>query len=368
MSDEEKKSEPKKNSSDLLDMITRSSVKITAVIVALTALLVAAKNFSEISSKFFAMFKAEESVKDCFQAEMNYPKTVSVSEWQSMPLSLTGRNDCREKLGVHIAFKAKQLDKVRIESPVSDCLDPVDPRCWEEKSIEAGEVNEKFIPPHLEVLKKPLGDTVDININWVVYDVETKKLLDAGVAQSQLTDDPVVSENANGAESSNPRAREQQKLKEANRIAEMERQERLKLQREMEGLRKAQEQEQAGAAAKEQAASNDVLDTLEVGTRRERKVILVGGFSGVQANRQVEIVIEPPMAKTYDYKWEIDGCPNDILGGTAGPRFRFDTGDKGICIIRLSSTCKAPPIGTLGCVSDVWRRPYRLPIREPVRN
>ena len=164
------------------------------------------------------------------------------------------------------------------------------------------------------------------------------------------------------------RAREQQKLKEANRIAEMERQERLKLQREMEELRRAQEQEQEGAAAKEQAASNDVLDTLEVGTRRERKVILAGGFSGVQANHRVEIVIEPPMAKTYDYKWEIDGCPNVILGGTAGPKFRFVTGDKGICIIRLSSTCKDFPSGTLGCVSDVRRRPYKLPIMGPVRN
>ena len=164
------------------------------------------------------------------------------------------------------------------------------------------------------------------------------------------------------------RVREQQKLKEANRIAEMEKQERLKLQREMEELRRAQEQEQEGAPAKEQAASNDVLDTLEVGTRRERKIILAGGFSGVQANHRVEIVIEPPMAETHDYKWEIDGCPNVILGGTAGPRFRFVTGDKGTCIIRLSSTCKAFPIGTLGCVSDVWRRPYRLPIMGPVRN
>ena len=184
----------------------------------------------------------------------------------------------------------------------------------------------------------------------------------------EVRPDPVVSENANGVESSNPRAREQQKLKEANRIAEMERQERLKLQREMEELRRAQEQEQEGTAAKEQAASNDVLDTLEVGTRRERKVILVGGFSGVQANHRVEIVIEPPMAATHDYKWEVDGCPNVILGGTAGPRFRFVTGDKGICIIRLSSTCKAFPSETIGCVSDVRRRPYRLPIREPVRS
>ena len=46
----------------------------------------------------------------------------------------------------------------------------------------------KFFPPDLKVLKKPLGDPVDININWVVYNDETKKRLDTGAAQIQLTD------------------------------------------------------------------------------------------------------------------------------------------------------------------------------------
>ena len=66
------------------------------------------------------------------------------------------------------------------------------------------------------------------------------------------------------------RAREQQKPKEANRIAEMDRQERLKLQREKEGLRRAQEQDQEGAA-KEQSASNDVLDTLKWGREESER-------------------------------------------------------------------------------------------------
>ena len=196
MSDEKRNSEPKRNSSDLLGMLTGRIGKITALVLPVVALLGAAERTFEISSNFLAIFKFEESVtprttlKDCFQAEMKYPLTVSVSGWQSMPLSLRGWNDCRQRLGVHVAFKAKQLDKVRIESPVSDCLDPVDTRCWEEKYIDTGEVDEKFIPPHLEVLKKPLGDPVDININWVVYNVKTKMRLDAGATQIQLTDDP----------------------------------------------------------------------------------------------------------------------------------------------------------------------------------
>ena len=144
MSNEEKNSEPQKNSSDLLDMLTGRIGRITALVLALAGLLVAAEKFFEIGSNFLAMFKTEESVKDCFQVEMNYTKTVSVRGWKSMPLSLTGRNDCRERLSVHVAFKAKQLDKVRIGSPISDCLDPVDPHCWEETTIEKGEVNNKF--------------------------------------------------------------------------------------------------------------------------------------------------------------------------------------------------------------------------------
>ena len=154
----------------------------------LTALVAAVEDFFDISSKLFPTPNTEQSAKDCFQATMNYPKTVSVNGWQSMSLSLAGRNDCRERLGVHVAFKAKRLSNMRIESPVSDCVNPVDPRCWEVKSIETGKVDEKFIPPHLEVLKKPLGDPVDIYINWVIYNVETKKRLDAGAAEIQLTD------------------------------------------------------------------------------------------------------------------------------------------------------------------------------------
>lgn len=190
MSDEERDSEPKQASSDLLGKITGRIGKVIALIVAFGTLLGAIEHFFETGSSLIARFKTDKSLKDCFRAEMKYPKTVSISGWRSMPLSLTGRNSCREKLGIHIAFKTKRLAMVAFESPVSDCRDLVNPDCWEEKSIETGDVNEMFIPPHLQVLKKPLGEPVDININWVVYNVETRKQLDSGAAQIQLTDDP----------------------------------------------------------------------------------------------------------------------------------------------------------------------------------
>ena len=187
MNDEEKQPERKKKSSDLLGMLTGRIGKTTALLLALTGLIGAAENFFEISSRVLEIFEAEK--KTCFQARMSYPKTVSVNGWQSMSLRLSGTNDCRERLGVHIAFKAKRLNKVIIGSPVSTCVDPVDPSCWEVKYIEAGAVDAKFLAPHLEVLKKPLGDPIDLNINWVVYNVENRKRLDADAVQIQLTDD-----------------------------------------------------------------------------------------------------------------------------------------------------------------------------------
>ncbi len=169
---------------------------ITALVVALAALLGALENLFEVSSRFASLFREETSAvtqpaqQDCFHAELQHVDKVTVSQWPEMPLSLKGRNDCRERLLVHLAYKARQLDKVRIESPVADCLDLVEPSCWEEKSLDTGALSERFIPPHLELLKKPLGDPVSININWLVYNVETLQQLDVGQARIQLLDDP----------------------------------------------------------------------------------------------------------------------------------------------------------------------------------
>ena len=190
MNDEERDPESKQNSLDLMGRVTGRIGKVRALIVALVTLLVAIGYFFDIGSNLIARFETEESAKDCFKANMNYPETVSVSKWSSMRLSLTSRNRCREKLGVHLAFKTKNLAKVAFESPVSDCRDLVDPNCWEERFIEIGEVNEEFKPPDLKVLKRPLGEPVDIYINWVVYNVETRMQLHSGAAQIQLTDDP----------------------------------------------------------------------------------------------------------------------------------------------------------------------------------
>ncbi len=185
MTNEKENSEPKKSSWDFLDVVTGRIGKITALVTTVVLLLGAGEKLFNV----LGIFKSEEVVKDCFKLEMSYPKTVPVSEWDSMDLVLKGRNDCQELLDVHVAFKAAS-DRVRIESAFSDCLELTNPDCWEEKFLDLGDLDWKVTPPRLTPLNIPLGDPVKIDINWVVYNAETKKRLGADKAQFQLVDDP----------------------------------------------------------------------------------------------------------------------------------------------------------------------------------
>ena len=108
-------------------------------------------------------------------------------------------------------------------------------------------------------------------------------------------------------------------------------------------------------------ASNQILDTLQPGARN---VILVGGFDALAAGRRVEIIIQSPMLETYNYSWAIAGCPNQTFGSTRSSTFNFLASNTSTCIVSLTSTCRGYPRGTLGCLTDVWSRPYSLPIRE----
>ena len=198
MSHKSKDSESRNNSIDFVGMITGRIGKITGLILALVGLLAAIENSFKIGSTILEKFKSEDSGKSCFQATMKYPNRVSVSKWGKMRISLEGSNECSERLAVHVVFKARQLAKVKVSSPFLDCPKPGDfgPGCWEQKSIETGKVNATFMAPHLEVLKKPLGEPVEIYINWIVYNVNTKEQLYAGIAKIELEDD---SDSDNGA-------------------------------------------------------------------------------------------------------------------------------------------------------------------------
>ena len=131
-----------------------------------------------------------DNERDCFHVNMESPKTVLLNKWPSMEIKLTGENNCSQKLAVHIAYKTAQLDRVTFESPVAPCLAPANPDCWQQQNIDPGPVDMKLLPPVLRVHKNPLGEPVDININWVVFSIDTKKQLAARIATITLEDPP----------------------------------------------------------------------------------------------------------------------------------------------------------------------------------
>jgi len=86
----------------------------------------------------------------------------------------------------HVAFKATS-DAVRIEPPFRSpdqaaCRGDENPACWEVRTLDrAKEVKWTLTPPRLTQLG-PLADPITVDINWTVYDTETKKRLRAGTS------------------------------------------------------------------------------------------------------------------------------------------------------------------------------------------
>ena len=161
------------------------------------------------------------------------------------------------------------------------------------------------------------------------------------------------------------RAREQQKLKEANRIAEMEE------------LRRSQEQEQEGAAAKEQAASNDVLDTLEVPVNNtqtpRRKYHEIGvthsGEPVVQtpmpgqerAGEEIQLQIVMANGNYWSSKvtpWWGGSCDGTLrrIGNNTGYTYRFYALRQGECRITLSAIGDREGI--------LWDETYYIQVRK----
>lgn len=208
MADEKKPPESEKNSSDFLDVVTGKIGKITVLLTTVVSLLAGVNQVFQVGPDLFSKFKLPVPVNpqpiepvipvvpkppalgDCFKPKMIVdPEMVSISKWDSMMLQLTGRNDCQETLGVHVAFRGNS-DRVRIMSPFAECVVLNDPTCWQQASIDSGDLHKEITRPHLIILSKPLGDPVKLTINWNVYNMQTKGLLRADTVQITLRDDP----------------------------------------------------------------------------------------------------------------------------------------------------------------------------------
>jgi hypothetical protein len=183
-------SEVKKSSIPILDAITGRIGKIVALIAAVVALLTVAQQMLGGTQKLAEIWAVFRSVpeEECFTAEMNVePTSVPLKKWNSVKFHLTGSNECRATLAVHVAFKAQSGNLV-VSPPFKGPDQPVctgyeNPDCWEVKSLDKGKpVDWVLTPPRLESLS-PLSDPVKIAINWMVFNTETQKQVRAGKAE-----------------------------------------------------------------------------------------------------------------------------------------------------------------------------------------
>lgn len=189
MSDEKKAPDSGKNTWDFLDVVTGKIGKITLLVGAVSALLTQVYPLIQGGS---SLVKSEPEqrppLEGCLKPKLIVPKTVSISEWDSMMLKLKGRNDCPQSLNIYVTFKAAGESVLIVPTMGDECRSQ--PECWEQKSLDSGDLDQIFTRPRLRFLKKPLGNPVKLSINWVVYNVHDNKILRADTAQITLRDDP----------------------------------------------------------------------------------------------------------------------------------------------------------------------------------
>ena len=174
-----------------LDLVTGKIGKISALIVAVGALLTGAEKVFKIFGGVDPKGPTEVvKLKDCFEADLTYPKEVSFNGWSSMSLRMSGANDCGETLIGHVAFKAPRATSLRILAPFApeggDCT-LANPDCWESITFTSGPVDYRVSVPELKRLGA-LTRAVPIDINWIVYS-DNKSIL-SGKARITVLADP----------------------------------------------------------------------------------------------------------------------------------------------------------------------------------
>jgi len=183
-----------------VDAMTGRIARITGLCLAIVALAAAVEQVTQVGSNALRRIgligpadTRTDDPKSCFQPRLTYPESVMLGQWDQMDLRLTGRNDCRDTLAVHVAFKGRE-DRLRIEPPFSDasCTQVDDPSCWEQKTLERGEVDWQVTPPTLTPLLVPLGERVRVDVNWIIYNAETRVQVRADTARIWLQDDPAA--------------------------------------------------------------------------------------------------------------------------------------------------------------------------------
>lgn len=182
-------SEDPKPSSSILGNLTGKIGKITGALVALAALGTAVVTLTGVGRGIGDLIKPTESappdLKSCLEAELIHPEVVSLSQWDSMEMRLTGQNDCQAKLAVYLEFKG---NRILLEPPFGEPEDRREDR-WEDRKLGIGAVDWQVSPPRLVRLRDSLDDRVMVNLNWVVVETDTKTKIEADTVRFWLEDD-----------------------------------------------------------------------------------------------------------------------------------------------------------------------------------
>lgn len=177
-------------SSTFVDVLTGKIVKITGLLAGIVTLVAVTTQLLGGFQKMAGMVRPPSPVpvRDCLDVTMDVkPTTVKFGKWNTVKFDLIGRNDCKETLAVHVAFKSLS-DSMRIEPPSKGpdqvvCGGLENPDCWETRTLDRRKTVEWTVtPPRLTHLG-PLTEPVLIDVNWTIYNSETKKYLRAGKAE-----------------------------------------------------------------------------------------------------------------------------------------------------------------------------------------
>jgi len=160
-----------------IDIATSRITRITALVTAI-GLLVGAivKNLDPLQD-WWKKSPSASAPRPCIEITgLETPKTVSFSDWEDMPVTVLGRNNCEQPLGLYVTFLRRTGSDASflLRAPRDDLAEcrgassVLVPHCWDpKKPVAKGDLQWKTLPPPL----KPLRDPSAKETIWFLWDV-----------------------------------------------------------------------------------------------------------------------------------------------------------------------------------------------------
>jgi hypothetical protein len=201
MTEQNENPKQKKRAFDFFDKITKRIGKIKALVVIVGALVVAVLTYArQITTilKDMGIYTPPPCVE---VVEVVIPPTIKYSEWEHMKITLKGRNNCSNQIGLYVSFlpQASSERRIVLRGPHEDYAEcrliasSREPKCWDPKKpiiTGKGKWEWNVPPPHLEKLADPLP-IEKISFNWYVYDFDApdKPAIQTGTAIIEVQND-----------------------------------------------------------------------------------------------------------------------------------------------------------------------------------